>query len=246
MRYVWIRKNSVLPSLAAVLADWASREDSRAWNHSNEEVSLQTQMNSTRRSRRGGLGLERICQMFLRIDAQGVTPIPVPMSTAISLSNTSSAGAPYGPSTRIAGMVCPFCKATSYMPLGSRPSRSLAWAGPQPSASPSARVKSPTWRTWMLRYGSKGHEVMVNGCHWVLETSGTWRNTHCPALYFMLGLWNWISMAARVILLVVVNPEFLKEEDHTIRMTDDFSDDCHAPGPDLPVKSLEEIQSSDD
>lgn len=53
-------------------------------------------------------------------------------------------------------------------------------------------------------------------------------------------------MAARVILLVVVNPEFLKEEDHTIRMTDDFSDDCHAPGPDLPVKSLEEIQSSDD
>lgn len=53
-------------------------------------------------------------------------------------------------------------------------------------------------------------------------------------------------MAARVILLVAVNPAFVKAEDHTIRMTDDFCDNCHSPGPDLPVNSLEEIQSSDD
>lgn len=85
----------------------------------------------------------------------------------------------------------------------------------------------------------------MNGCHCVLETSGTWRNTHCPALYFMLGLWNWISMAARVILLAVVNSTIMKEY-HTIRMTDNFCDDRHAPGSELPVKSLKEIQSSDD
>lgn len=32
--------------------------------------------------------------MDLRIEAQGVTPIPVPMRTATSFSKTSSAGAP--------------------------------------------------------------------------------------------------------------------------------------------------------
>lgn len=46
--------------------------------------------------------------MFFKIEAQGVTPIPVPIRTAISFSKTSSAGAPYGPSMRIFGMVCPF------------------------------------------------------------------------------------------------------------------------------------------
>ena len=51
--------------------------------------------------------------MFFRIAAQGVTPMPVPMRTAISLSNTSSAGAPYGPSMRMAGMDWPAWRATS-------------------------------------------------------------------------------------------------------------------------------------
>lgn len=71
-----------------------SRLERSAWNHSKEDVSLQTQINSTRRRRRGGLGDSRRCQMFLRMDAHGVTPMPVPIRTAISLSKTSSAGAP--------------------------------------------------------------------------------------------------------------------------------------------------------
>ena len=40
--------------------DCASREESSVWNHSNDEVSLQTQMNSTLRRRLGGLGLRRM------------------------------------------------------------------------------------------------------------------------------------------------------------------------------------------
>jgi hypothetical protein len=72
-------------------------------------------MNSTRRSRVRGLGPLRMCQIFLRIAAQGVTPIPVPMSTAISLSNTSSADAPYGPSMQGVGIVWPFWRATSFV-----------------------------------------------------------------------------------------------------------------------------------
>lgn len=183
-----MRRNSARPSLAAAEADWDSKEDRRAWNHSKEEVSLQTQMNSTRRRRRGGLGPDRRCQMFLRMEAHGVTPMPVPMRTAISFSKTSSAGAPYGPSTRSLGIFCPFWRATSYIPNGSSPSRSRACAGPQPRASPKARVKSPTWRTWTLTYGSKGQEVMVKGCHCVLDTSGTWMKSHWPALYLMLSL----------------------------------------------------------
>lgn len=52
-------------------------------------------------------------------------------------------------------------------------------------------------------------------------------------------------MAAEVLLLAEVNSTFARE-DHTIRMANDFCDDCHAPGSDLPVQSFEEIQSSND
>src|SRR3569833_1431688 len=62
------------PPLASPAASglWFSSDDKRAWNHSNEVVSLQTQTNSTRRSRVGGFGPLRKCQMFLRIHAHGV------------------------------------------------------------------------------------------------------------------------------------------------------------------------------
>lgn len=36
---------------------------------------------------------------------------------------------------------------------------------------------------------------MVKGCHWNLDTSGTWTKSHDPALYLKLGLMILNSMA---------------------------------------------------
>ena len=178
-----MRKNSgAAPEPSAATMDCSSREERRFWNHSKELVSLQTHMNSTLFNRLGGLGPARRCHIFFSMLAQGVTPMPVPMSTAISFSNTSSAGAPYGPSMRIAGISCPFARAISYMPMGSSSSNSFCWVGPAPRASPSALVKSPTCRTWTEMYGSKGHDVIVKGCHCVVDTAGTLSSSHWPAL----------------------------------------------------------------
>ena len=89
-----MRRNSgpSLPGRVAAAIDCDSRDERSVWNHSNEPVSLHTHMNSTRRSRRGGFGELRRCQMFLRIEPHGVTPMPVPMRTAISLSKTCRSG----------------------------------------------------------------------------------------------------------------------------------------------------------
>lgn len=59
----------------------------------------------------------------------------------------------------------------------------------------------------------------MKGCHCVVETSGTWMKTHWPALYFMLGLWNWISMASGS-LDVTTAPLGV----HTVWMADHFGD----------------------
>lgn len=67
-----------------------SNEERSVWNHSKEEMSRQTQINSTRRRRilAAAPGELRLCHMLFRMEAQGVTPIPVPMRTAISFSKT--------------------------------------------------------------------------------------------------------------------------------------------------------------
>ena len=69
-----------------------------------------------------------IYQMFFKMEAKGVTPIPQPTKIAISFLKTSSAGAPKGPSIRSNG------KSFGIAPF------SLL----QPSASPNSLVKSPT------------------------------------------------------------------------------------------------------
>ena len=56
---------------------WLSSSSHRSdWNHSNALDSRLIQMNSTRR-RAPSLFFCWQCQMFLRIDANGVTPMPV-------------------------------------------------------------------------------------------------------------------------------------------------------------------------
>lgn len=121
-------------------------------------------------------------------------------------------------------------------------SYSLACAAPAPTASPRARVKSPTWRTWMETYGSNGHEVMVKGCHWYLETEGTLMNSHCPALYRKDGFENWISTtsSSRLVYLNCTYRVIIR----TIRMANNTSNLCCPTSSDFTVQTFNQIDST--
>jgi hypothetical protein len=91
-------------------------------------------------------------------------------------------------------------------------------------------------------YSSYGQEVMVKGCHCSRETEGTLRNNHWPALYFIEGFLNWISIASDG--LLVSRYEGVLFKLLTIWMTNDSNNLGFSSGSDLTIDSLEEIETT--
>lgn len=81
----------------------------------------------------------------------------------------------------------------------------------------------------------------MKGCHCCLETDGTWRKSHCPALYFIEGFTNWISTASSS---WSADCEARYFEKLTIWMADDFDDLGITSGSDLAVETLTQVEST--
>jgi hypothetical protein len=91
-------------------------------------------------------------------------------------------------------------------------------------------------------YSSYGQDVMVKGCHCSRETEGTLRNNHWPALYFIEGFLNWISIASEK--LLVSDNETGVLDMLTIWMTNDPDNLGLSSGSDFTINSLDKVKTT--
>jgi hypothetical protein len=83
--------------------------------------------------------------------------------------------------------------------------------------------------------------VIVKGCHCCFDTDGTFRNSHCPALYFIDGLVNWISIASEKLLVRLERP---CRDTLTVWVAHNSDNLGVSSRPDLAIEAFPKVQST--